>query len=41
MVVMTVEQFIDLLFAGSYWLVIAGFVMVALYAVYSRLRGGG
>jgi hypothetical protein len=37
---MSLEQFVDFLFASSYWLVVAGFVLVAAYVVYSRLRGG-
>jgi hypothetical protein len=36
---MTVEQFIDILYGWSYWLIAAGFVAVALYAVYARMRG--
>ncbi|MDW8083850.1 MAG: hypothetical protein RMI49_01425 [Candidatus Caldarchaeum sp.] len=39
LVVMTLEQFVDLLYTTSYWLIIGGFVVVALYAIYSRLRG--
>ncbi len=34
---MSVEQFIDLLYGSAYWLIAAGFIVVALYAVYSRM----
>ncbi|MEM3125124.1 MAG: hypothetical protein QW064_01730 [Candidatus Caldarchaeum sp.] len=34
---MSVEQFIDLLYGSAYWLIAAGFIAVALYAVYSRM----
>ncbi|MEM1948543.1 MAG: hypothetical protein QXY84_06085 [Candidatus Caldarchaeum sp.] len=35
---MTVEQFVDLLFGSSYWFIVAGFIIVAFYAVNSRRR---
>jgi len=34
---MSVEQFIDVLYGYSYWLVAAGLVVVALYSVYSGI----
>ncbi|MEM4409227.1 MAG: hypothetical protein QXI19_10870 [Candidatus Caldarchaeum sp.] len=34
---MSVEQFIDLLYGSAYWFIAAGFIAVALYAVYSRM----
>jgi len=37
---MTVEQFIDMLYGSAYWLIAAGFIIVAIYAVYERLSKG-
>lgn len=34
---MSVEQFIDVLYGYSYWLIAAGFVVVALYSIYTSI----
>lgn len=37
---MTIEQFIDFLYGGVYWLIIGAVVLLALYTVYTSMEKG-
>ena len=34
---MTLEQFIDTVYAGSFWLVVGTLILIALYSIYNGM----
>ncbi len=37
---MPLERFIDLLYGGTYWLIVGALILVALYTIHNALEKG-
>ena len=37
MIKMTLEQFIDLVYGGAFWLIVGTLILIALYSIYSGM----